>query len=293
MKKLILAAMLLLTSQAHAVGIGGGIIAGHPEYDYAWFTLDQDYNFSHPPFAKFVSGTLTLQAGADNLPYPGIQSPYVTYNSSTIACNGANGATLKRSDTGNNMMWCDGTGWLDVTTLLGNVTTSASTINTSLVSLTGTVATLSSTVGTKQNSLGTSNTTAFLSGDLTWRRPTVAKTFNIQSRSLNTCFQISATQDTFASYSVDIATTLSLSGGTVGTVYLEYSDNSSCSTNTQEVGRFVNGNTGTLTIGLNLSQNATGTLTGMIPAGKYVNIRTQNNTGTPTFTYRSGQEVMF
>ena len=120
-----------------------------------------------------------------------------------------------------------------------------------------------------------------------------ARTFSNPARSLNNCFQISSTQDAFVSYSVDISSTLSLTTGQTGTVFLEYSDNNTCSTNTKEASRFVNGNTGTLTIGLNLTQNVTGTLTGMVPAGKYVQIRTANTSGTPTFTYRSAQEVLF
>jgi hypothetical protein len=47
----------------------------------------------------------------------------------------------------------------------------------------------------------------------------------------------------------------------------------------------------TLAIGLALTQNVTGTLTGVIPGGSYVQLVTENNTGTPTFTARPGQEV--
>lgn len=112
------------------------------------------------------------------------------------------------------------------------------------------------------------------------------------SRSLNSAYQISAERDTLVNYSVDISTTLSLTGGQTGTVFLEYADNSGMTTNVVEVCRFVNGNTGTLTIGLNITQNSTGQLSGVIPAGKYARIRTANTTGTPTFTYRSGQEAL-
>src|SRR5262249_52878473 len=45
-------------------------------------------------------------------------------------------------------------------------------------------------------------------------------------RSLNTAFQPSVTKDTMVSYSVDIACTLSLSGGQTGTVFLEICPNS-------------------------------------------------------------------
>lgn len=120
-----------------------------------------------------------------------------------------------------------------------------------------------------------------------------SKTFNNPTRSLNTAFQPSTTNDVFASYSVDISSTLSLSGGQSGTVYLRYADDSGHTTNVKEVARFVNGNTGTLTIGLSITQNVTGTLSGVIPAGKYAKLVTENTSGTPTFTYRSAQEVLF
>jgi len=113
------------------------------------------------------------------------------------------------------------------------------------------------------------------------------------ARSLNSCFQICSTRSAFVNYSIDIAATISLTTGQTGTVFLETYSDSGCTTGTQEITRFVNGNTGTLTVGLNLTQNVTGTITGYVPAGKYVKIRTANTSGTPTFTYRSGQEVQW
>jgi len=118
------------------------------------------------------------------------------------------------------------------------------------------------------------------------------RSFSNSSRSLNTVFQPSATRDAQVSYSVDISTSVSLSGGAVGTVFLEYADDSGFATNVVEVGRTVNGNTGTLVVGLTLNQTSTAQVNGMIPAGKYARIRTANTTGTPTFTFRSAQEVL-
>lgn len=43
---------------------------------------------------------------------------------------------------------------------------------------------------------------------------------------------------------------------------------------------------------LNVATVMTASLSGMIPANKFVRLRTVNNTGTPTFTYRSAQEVL-
>lgn len=121
---------------------------------------------------------------------------------------------------------------------------------------------------------------------------TQSKSFSAASRSLNSAFQISSTRDSLVSYAVDIAATLSLTSGQSGNVILEYADNSGMTTNVVTVNSCINGNTGTLAIGLNLTQTATATVSGMIPAGKFVRIRTANITGTPTFTYRTGQEVL-
>lgn len=112
------------------------------------------------------------------------------------------------------------------------------------------------------------------------------------SRTLNSAFQISSARAAQVSYAVEVSCALTLVTGQQGTVYLEYADDSGFTTNVVEVNRFVNGNTGTLAIGLALTQIATGTLAGIIPAGKYVRLRTQNNTGTPTFTFRRSQEVL-
>lgn len=119
-----------------------------------------------------------------------------------------------------------------------------------------------------------------------------AMSFANPARTLNSAFQISSTRAAFVNYSVDIATSVSLIGGQVGTVYLEYANDSGFTSGVTEVGRFVNGQTGTLVVGLTLNQTNTAQLSGIVPAGKYVRLRTQNNTGTPTFTYRSSQEVL-
>lgn len=120
---------------------------------------------------------------------------------------------------------------------------------------------------------------------------TTNKRFAYTARSLNTCFQISSTRDALVSYSVDIGTTSTLLSGQIGTIYLRTYTNSGCSTGTQEIARFVNGNTQTIGLSVTMVQNVTGTLTGVVPAGTWAQLVSENNTGTPTFTYRSSQEV--
>jgi hypothetical protein len=91
---------------------------------------------------------------------------------------------------------------------------------------------------------------------------------------------------------VDISTTVSLSGSQVGSVILEMATNVGFTTGVQTIQSFSNGNSGTLVIGLVLTQLNTACLSGDIPPGNYVRLRTVNITGTPTFTYQVGQEVI-
>lgn len=123
--------------------------------------------------------------------------------------------------------------------------------------------------------------------------PNFAPSFTNPTRSLNTAFQISSSRNARVSYAVSVAATLSLSGGQTGTVVLEYADDVSITTNVVTVQTAANGNTGTLTIGLNTVQTGTASLSGDIPAGKYVRIRTVNTTGSPTFTMGTAQEVLY
>lgn len=121
----------------------------------------------------------------------------------------------------------------------------------------------------------------------------VTRTATAVTRGLNTCFQSSATLDTIASYYVEIAATINLTGSQTGTVTLETFTDSGCTTGTVELGRAVNGNSGTIVLGLALTQTYIGALSGVIPAGRWAKIRTANTTGTPTFTARPGQEFTF
>lgn len=122
-----------------------------------------------------------------------------------------------------------------------------------------------------------------------------ARSFSYPTRTLDTCYQPSATRDAQVSYNVTINTTSTLTAGGVGTVYLEAFTNSGCSTGTQEIGRFVNGNTQTLGLTVTMVQNVTGNLNGIVPAGMWVKQRTQINTGTGanvTFSALPGQETL-
>jgi hypothetical protein len=112
------------------------------------------------------------------------------------------------------------------------------------------------------------------------------------TRSLNTIFQPSTTHDVLANYSVDVTTSLTLATGQSGTVIFEIASDSAFTLNVQSLCSYTNANTGTLAVGLGLTQIGTGNLTGYIPLGYYARLRTVNNTSTPTFTLKNTQEVL-
>lgn len=116
--------------------------------------------------------------------------------------------------------------------------------------------------------------------------------FSSPSLAVNTARQVPADRVVFVSAAVDITASLSLAGGQTGRVTLQYADNSGFSTNVVTVNPAVNGNTGTLTVGLGLTQVGTATVCGFIPAEKYYRLLTTNVTGTPTYGTPNIQETI-
>jgi len=123
--------------------------------------------------------------------------------------------------------------------------------------------------------------------------PATKKTQIPAIRQLNLAFQISPFHDALVNYCIDISCNISLSSGQLGVAYLEIASDVGFTQNVQELGRIANGNSGSLSIGLNLTINTTATLSGYVPSGYYSRIRTSNNLGIPIFIYRSGQEILF
>lgn len=112
------------------------------------------------------------------------------------------------------------------------------------------------------------------------------------SRSLNSSFQISSTRATLVVYSVQITVTASIAGGQNGDVILEIASDSGFTTNVQTVAIAGSGQTYTLAIALQGIQPATSVVSGFVPVGYYTRLRTVNNTGTPGFSFRAGQEIL-
>ena len=108
------------------------------------------------------------------------------------------------------------------------------------------------------------------------------------TRALNTAFQISATRPTLVSYSVDISVVSLLLTGTQGTITLQYADTAAMASPVT-VSVATNSTGGVL----NVANIGTATLAGFVPAGKFVRLTTTNVSGTPTFTFRNGQETIF
>lgn len=115
-----------------------------------------------------------------------------------------------------------------------------------------------------------------------------ARTFTNPTRTLNTAFQISTTQDAQVVYSVDITVAAVLIAGTSGRVYLEYANDSAFTSGVVSVASSGQSTGGVLSI----TNLGTANLVGMIPSGKYVRLRTVNVTGTPTFAFANAQEVL-
>jgi hypothetical protein len=114
------------------------------------------------------------------------------------------------------------------------------------------------------------------------------RTFQYPSRALNSCFQISSTQDADFHYKVDVTSGTVLSGTVTGTVTATSYTNSGCTTGAQVVADGAPSQGAALTLG-NVSQVAPVGLDGTLPANRWLKITTANTSGTPTFAIRAVQ----
>lgn len=161
-------------------------------------------------------------------------------------------------------------------------------------SLSGYATTSALTTGLAGKFANPSGTTAqYVRGDGTLATlPTAAApSQGAATRTLNSAFQISTTRNTLVSYSVQLTVTASLSGGQNGDVILEIASDSGFTTNVQTIAITGLGQTYTLAVALQGVQPQTGVVSGYVPASYYARLRTVNNTGTPTYSYRAGQEI--
>lgn len=111
--------------------------------------------------------------------------------------------------------------------------------------------------------------------------PVLAVTPSTPSRSLGTAFQPSSTAVVSAHYSVQIDSTLTVTGGAAGRIEL-LSDGSNPPTTIRA--SVPGGLTGTAVLGLSVTATAGGELSYDVPAGDYVLLRSVTVSGTPTYT---------
>lgn len=105
-------------------------------------------------------------------------------------------------------------------------------------------------------------------------------------------FQISAINNTSVFYSVNINTTATIGSSSDGYIILEIAaTNSTTASDWKEVSRSRNGQNITLAALLSSVQNIGGELMNIVPAGYYARLRSVNVSGTPGYSYISGQEV--
>lgn len=112
--------------------------------------------------------------------------------------------------------------------------------------------------------------------------------FSTTTRTVGTAFQISTTRSAQVIYKIPVTSIAALLGGSQAACSLKYADNSAMTTNlvTLPGDQFGVGS------GLVVTAYGTLTLSGMIPAGKWVQITTTNVSGTPTYGTVSAQEVL-
>lgn len=264
MKKLLLAALLL-------VGLGGASIAQAAPLEWLWTLNDSEDS----PYTYHIPGNFSPNEDRVLMYDPSDHQPVLVPLNGGISVNSGH---LSLADV-----------QMDVITglsaaLAGKASASHAHATSDITGLASYVDGRITTTQPDWTETGTSS--------LSYVKNKPSLTWATSTRALNTAFLVSGTKATFVSYTVDVSTTLSLLAGETGTVILEYADDSAMTTNVKTVQSAANGNTGTLTIGLNLTQTSTASLTGIVPIGKWIRVRTVNTAGTPVFTWRAQQEVL-
>jgi hypothetical protein len=118
--------------------------------------------------------------------------------------------------------------------------------------------------------------------------PSVTIDTIVNTRLFNTAYRMSTTNMVEVRLSAQVSCNLSLSGGQSGQIILEKSANGT--SNWIQVGIIPASNTGTLTVGLNTTQISGGQISTTLPIGWYWRLRTNNITGTPTYTFFGGEK---
>lgn len=113
------------------------------------------------------------------------------------------------------------------------------------------------------------------------------------TRPLDTAFQISPNQFAVVQYSVQITVTASIAGGQEGDVFLETADDAGFTQGVKTLGIQGTSQTYSLAVALQGVQKQTTPLMGCVEPGKWCRLRTSKPLGNPTFSFRSGLEILF
>lgn len=146
----------------------------------------------------------------------------------------------------------------------------------------------------------TGSASQYFKGDGTLGTFLVSRVFtNNPSRSIQTVaaaangWQLSTIRDASVGYACSVTTVATIGGAATGYVVLEVSPtNSTSAASWIEIDRVTNSQTITLAIALQSSQTVSASIRGIVPAGYYARIRSVSVSGSPTFAYGSGQEVL-
>lgn len=195
-----------------------------------------------------------------------------------------------------------------ITNEMPNIYASTSTVSTAVANLSSWISSLGTPLniaafmgnnGSTTPFIASSTQNGFMSAAMATKvagiitRSMATSTRSIVTGTGATGFQVSSTRDSEVRYSTTIVTTSNIAGSQSGTVVLEIAPtNSATSTDWAEIGRCTNGTSYTLAVAIQGVATQACQITGYVPAGYYEKIRSINNSGTPTFSYNSGQEIL-
>lgn len=190
-----------------------------------------------------------------------------------------------------------------ISSAVTGLTTTVSGLSTSVTGLTTTVSGLTTTISNltldtipegTTNKYYTQTEKTKLAGLVNAATPSN----NVASRSIVTStgatgFQVSSTRGANVKYSCSITTTATIGGNQTGTIVLEIAPtNSATAGDWVEAARITNGQAISLAVVLQSVQQTTNVLEAYVPAGYYAKLRSINVSGTPTYSFVSGQETL-
>lgn len=192
----------------------------------------------------------------------------------------------------------------DLATTVSSLASTVSANTSGLSSVSGGLSSLYTQVGLISTSTiqGDWNQASTTAKDFIKNKPTISTSTptitNSVSKSIVTLTtatgtMLSSTRTSNVMYSVNIVTTASIGGASAGEVLLETSPTNTSTSTWTVVNRVKNSQTITLAIALNSVQDITYTLMGNVQPGYYVRLRSSTISGTPTYSFVTGQETQF